>query len=274
MHFSPLSLTDSVAWAALLAQSFDRTPEAMQQMLFWLHDGYPVIAWGAWDEDKLVAQYACLLVELALPYRADSVKAGMSLNMCVHPDYRGKGLIKQVSQPVYEAIYARGGLAGIGFSNAEGVQVDRKSKGYGYRVLGSMHAVAGWLKPGKNSPGLELTDTLPEDFVSSFRSTINHADIHFSYSAQSLMHRYACHPFRQYRYALWREHEAINGLVVYRQVRLRGLPGVALLAAYGDDLPELLRRWSATMRASNLHLVHTLVSPDTQLLPALREIAV
>jgi GNAT superfamily N-acetyltransferase len=271
MHLAPLTINDCTPWAGLLAHAFNRTPEAMEHLLIWLHQGYPVTAWGAWDQDQLVAQYACLGVNLQLPNSHSPVKVGMSLNMCVHPAYRGQGLIKQVAQPVYHAIRAEGAIAGIGFSNAEGVQVDRNSKGYGYQVLGHLPATLGWLKPLKSTPALELLDTLPPDFDLIFNPTTER--IQLVNSARTLMHRYACHPFRQYRYALWREAGIIRGLVVYRPVRLRGLPGVALLAAYSDDLTELLWRWSNSIRRAGFHLVHLLASPGAVLLTVLQKLA-
>lgn len=271
MQLSPLTLNDCLPWAYLLAQSFNRTPEAMQNLLIWLHQGYSVTAWGAWDQGQLIAQYACLTVNLRLPDTPAPVQAGMSLNMCVHPLYRGQGLIKKVSQPVYESIHAEGGIAGVGFSNAEGVQVDRKSKGYGYQVLGHLPSTLGWLKPLKSTPMLELTNTLPTDF--DLPLNITSERIQFASTAQTIIHRYACHPFRQYQYALWREAGVVRGLVVYRQVRLRGLPGVALLAAFSDDLNELMRRWSTTVRQAGFHLVHLLAAPGSVLLAALQKIA-
>src|SRR5688572_6323150 len=100
MDFRPLTLADRPQWASLLALTFNRTTPDTERLLDWLHGGHQVIAWGAWDGDQLAAQYACLLVSLHLPGTSTPIRAGMSLNMSVHPDYRGQGLIKHVSKPV------------------------------------------------------------------------------------------------------------------------------------------------------------------------------
>jgi hypothetical protein len=90
----------------------------------------------------------------------------------------------------------------------------------------------------------------------------------------SVRHRFAEHPFRRYWFGTWRDGEEngdeIRGLVVYRPVRLRGVPGVALLAAYGDDVPALLARWAGAVRRSGVHLVHVVTSPASPLRDALR----
>ncbi|HEX2908591.1 MAG TPA: GNAT family N-acetyltransferase, partial [Phototrophicaceae bacterium] len=214
MELAPLTLEDAPAWAELLATAFDRSPADMRQLLGWLHQGRELVAWGAWDADRLVAQYACLLTHLYLPHSQTIVEAGMSLNMAVHPDYRGRGLIKQVSKPVYEAVQARGGLAGVGFSNANGVKVDRHSQSYGYQVCGQLQPALAWIPPRRSRATLELTDTLPPSFHCP-TATLNGL-ASFVNTDQFIYHRYAQHPFRRYCFGLWREGENINGLIVYR----------------------------------------------------------
>lgn len=263
MNLRPLTLDDAPAWADLLALSFDRTPDDMQKLLRWLHAGYEMVAWGAWDGERLAAQYACLLVNLHLPDNETNVQAGMSLNMSVHPDYRGRGLIKQVSKPVYETVAAQGGLAGMGFSNAEGVKVDRNSKGYGYQVVGQMIPALAWLPPNRKTPALDLNDHWSE---SALHLPPQNGHITFSASLESIRHRYAQHPFRQYHYGIWPE----RGVVVYRPIKF----GVALLAAYGVDLPELLARWSSALRKTGFQFVHVLTSPQSELRKALSQVAV
>ena len=57
------------------------------------------------------------------------------------------------------------------------------------------------------------------------------------------------------------------GIVVYRQNRFAA---VSLLAAYAHDLPELLRRWAATIRQNGIAFVHLLTTPDAGLLTAVK----
>ena len=93
--------------------------------------------------------------------------------------------------------------------------------------------------------------------------------VRYAATAASLHHRFAEHPFRRYRFGAWREDDAIRGLVVYRKVRLRGVPGIALLAAYGEDLPTLLARWAGAVRRTGSPIVHVVTSPGSPLRRAL-----
>ena len=266
MLLMPLTLDHCLPWAELLALSFDRTVSETAQVLTWLHEAYRVTAWGAWEADRLVAQYACLRRRVIVNGRPH--EAGMSLNMSVHPDFRGRGLIKQVSKPVYEQLQAEGVLLGVGFSNAEGVKVDRHSKGYGYQVVGQMTSTLAYLRPLPATQSLTLSETMP---AGDWPVGGNADAIHFEVSAQSIYHRYMRHPFRRYRYGIWEEGGEILGIVIYRTLRQR--PGVALLAAYGHDLRELLRRWSSSVCATGVRFVHTLTTPNADLRRALAQIS-
>ncbi|MBA3871204.1 MAG: GNAT family N-acetyltransferase [Anaerolineae bacterium] len=263
MNFAPLTPNDHLKWAALLSTAFDRTPEDMLRLLDWLHAGHTVMGWGAWDGDTLAAQYNCCLMDLALGGNNGTVTVGMSINMAVDPAYRGRGLIKQVSQPVYEAVAACGGIAGVGFSNRQGVKVDLKSKSYGYRVAGQMQSVVTWLKPQK-ADRLHLTDKWPSvPFPEAVAPATNH--ITFANSPTTLAHRFAHHPFRSYQFGVWQENSTVQGIVIYRNVRVAGLKGASLLAVYGADPTELLRRWSAALQHEGRHFIHLLTTPESNL---------
>lgn len=267
LRYAPLMPQDGQAWAELLALSFDRSHADMCALLDWLHAGYPIVAWGAWDGTRLAAQYSCRLVDLYLPEEKTTALAGMSINMAVRPDYRGQGIIKHLAQPVYEQVAALGGVAGVGFSNAEGVQVDLKSKSYGYRVVGEMVSTALWTSR-RRAEGLELTNEWPEGNF-SVDTCLPHR-FQIITTPESLRHRFGCHPFRRYRYGVWRDKTGIRGIVVYRPMRYGPLRGVSLLAVYSDDVEELLSRWVATLCESGLRLIHILTSPKASVRGYLR----
>ena len=105
-----LSVEDVPAWAELLAVAFERRTTEMQALLHWLHQGWEMVAWGAWADERLVAQYSCLVHQVIAP--TGMLKVGLSVNMAVHPEFRGRGLVKQIAQPVYAALAesGRGGL--------------------------------------------------------------------------------------------------------------------------------------------------------------------
>jgi hypothetical protein len=269
MHFAPLTSNDNPKWAALLAASFDRTPEDMLRLLDWLHTGHTVIGWGAWDGDKLAAQYNCCMMNLRLT-DGKTATVGMSINMAVDPVYRGRGLIKQVSQPVYEAVANCGGIAGVGFSNKQGVKVDLKSKSYGYQVVGQMQSVVVWLKSQKTD-SLCLTDEWPSlPFTDNLVSSNNR--MKFIASPETLEHRFARHPFRKYQFGVWEENGNVQGVVVYRDVYIGGLKGVSLLAMYGTEPAELLMRWSRSLQDEGIRFVHVLTTPESGLRSTLNQL--
>jgi hypothetical protein len=60
--------------------------------------------------------------------------------------------------------------------------------------------------------------------------------------------------------------------VIYRPIHCGPIQGVSLLAAYADDLANLLRCWSNALRASGVYFVHVLLTPASALWPALQSI--
>jgi len=267
MEFRPLALEDRTAWAALLAVCFDRTPEQMERLLAWFHDGFELVTWSAWDGDRLVAQYNCRLLELEIPGHAEPVPAGMGLNMAVDPAYRGQGLLEKVATPVHEMIAARGCTAGVGFSSAGGLAVTRSSRSYAYDVLGPMASIVVPLVRRRYPAPIRLTAAWPDEAI-----VVPHIDdglVRYHVTPASLQHRFGTHPFRRYEFGLWHEDDVLQGLVVFRRTRLRGVRAASLLAAYAVDLPGLLARWAGGLRSTGVHFVHALVSPASPLRAAL-----
>lgn len=271
MEITPLSLQHLAPWSALLATAFHRSPDQMAALLTFLQPEVDLVAWGAWDGPLLAAQYSCLRRSLFLPSWGQTVPVGMSINMAVHPDYRGRGLVKQVAGPVYQALAEGGAVAGAGFSNAAGVQVDRRSSGYGYSVVGRLRPFLLWFRRQMPHDDFYLTEQWPG---LPFLPVRWETAVQFAWTPQSLRHRFACHPFRSYRFGVWVQGECVAGVVVYRPIRLAGLPAAALLAAYGPDLPGLLERWQGAMAASGLRLGHLVGTPACRVVQILRETAV
>jgi hypothetical protein len=239
----------------------------MADVLDRLHAAFPILAWGAWDGTVLAAQYSSLLTELYIPGTHASAPVGMCVNMATHPDYRGQGLIKQVARPVYEELVARGGVAGVGFSNAAGVRVDRHSRGYGYHVVGRMQPqLAVLLRAPRVSP-LQLTDKWP--VLSSPLPA--RESIHFVPTSAWLRYRFADHPQRAYRFATWVQDGQTQGVIAYRL--LPGRVRAALLAAYGPDPAELVIRWAQTMWDSGVRMIYLLTTPGAPWANILRRVS-
>ncbi|MCA9953132.1 MAG: GNAT family N-acetyltransferase [Anaerolineales bacterium] len=270
MRFARLTLNDLTPWATLLAAAFDRELAQMVQLLQFLGDEEQ-LAWGAWDGPTLAAQYSCLLREIFLPSQQRCVPVGLSINMAVHPNYRGRGLVKTVSAPVYDVLTDLGAIAGVGFSNAAGVKVDKHSSGYGYSVVGKLRPYLFWLRPHQPAHDFYLSTEWPN---LPFLPTDHETAVHFAWTPTSLHHRFACHPFRTYRFGVWQKDGAIAGIVIYRSIQLAGLPGAALLSAYGRDLSNLLSRWTAALADHGVRFVHLAGTPTARTARLMRETAV
>lgn len=93
-------------------------------------------AWIAQNADKeIISHYAN--IELVTIKNGKLINSLLCIDMATHPQYRGKGLISKLSQKVYEDVLKSSAIFSIGFSNDQGVLVDRNAKGYGYVVVGA-----------------------------------------------------------------------------------------------------------------------------------------
>ncbi len=282
MELRPLVPTDTEAWSQLIALVFNRTPAEAGSVWQWLNAHQDLLAWGAWDGNTLAAQYSCLLRTLYLPATQSTHLVGISTNMAVHPAYRGRGLVKQVAEPVYAALRDRGALAGVGFSNADGVKVDQRSQSYGYKVVGALSSHLIWLRQsaaadrampmliselgagqlaGRTPSGMDCRPTGPE------------VKICFHNSLDNLQHRFGAHPFRHYRFWVFRSSDgAAQGVVVDRPTALFHLTGSSLLAAYGRDITQVLQGWTLAIREQGAHFVRVLATPYSASLRALNKV--
>ncbi|MEM7114454.1 MAG: GNAT family N-acetyltransferase [Chloroflexota bacterium] len=271
MDIRPLTLDDCSAWSDLLAVSFARQPAQMTALLHHFYGERQLVAWGAWDGANLAAQYSCLLTQIHIPGFDMPQTVGMSINMAVHPNYRGRGLIKHVSQPVYQEVFERGGIAGVGFSNAEGVKVDKRSKGYGYQVVGKMSTSFAWIKPlrPKSRGSLMLSSTWPNDLLPK---PANNKSVCFAHSPENLAQRFGTHPFRSYQFGVQKAKQGVKGVVVYRPFSRWGVKGVSLLTAYGADLCSLLEQWRRALAREHVRFVHFVSSPHAALSQTMRQL--
>lgn len=269
MNVSRLTLADVESWAALLAVAFGRRQAEMKALLQWFDAGWEMVSWGAWEQEWVVAQYTCLVNQVVAPQSIIPLKVGLSVNMAVHPEWRGRGLIKHVAQPVYATLQAMGAIAGVGFSNADGVKVDQRSKGYGYQVLGRLRPRLLWLsRPKQTTQPVSLTTCWPDGAWQ-----LSHEPAcHFRFAADPtwLQNRYARHPFRSYRFGVWQDGKTICGIVIDRTIRRGGVNGSTLLGAYGDDLPGLLTGWGKAVYEAGDRFVHWLATPAAAMTTALR----
>ena len=210
----PLTAADRVPWARLLATCFDRSPEQMEALLAWFHAGFTLVTMGAWDGDRLVAQYNCRLLELRIP--------GMA------------GLVPGRDGPEHGR-RSRAIAAGACWTSSRR-PCTRRSRGR-----------AAWPAWGSRAPGVSrsrgragTTPTrcsdrwCPLPSPSAARATPRRWRVRgvarggdgpvapdddlvrYAVTPGTLRHRFAEHPFRRYAYAVRRREGVIDGLVVYR----------------------------------------------------------
>ncbi len=91
--------------------------------------------YGAWDnKGNLVSQYTNL--ENNLIYQSSVIKALTCFDMATVPQHRGKGLITQLSQKLYQDVRKSKFVLSFGFSNEQGIKVDKYANEYGYKIVG------------------------------------------------------------------------------------------------------------------------------------------
>jgi len=158
-------------------------------------------------------------------------------------------------------------VAGVGFSSAGGLPVTKASRHYGYEVLGPIVSLAVPLVRPRYPEPLTVSTSWPAGPVSF--GAANDGFVRYATTPESLRHRYAEHPFRQYAFATHELDGVIDGIVVFRETRLRGVPAVSLLAVHGADPAMLLGSFAASLRARRTTLVHMLLAPRSPLRQAL-----
>lgn len=75
-----------------------------------------VLSFNAFDKDKMVAHYACIPTKMNIEGRI--VRGIKSMATVTHPDYRGKGLFKQLAKLTYDYAKEQGFEFVIGVANA------------------------------------------------------------------------------------------------------------------------------------------------------------
>ncbi len=85
------------------------------------------------DTDSVVSHYTNIPITVSADRK---YKAMVCTDMCTDPKFRGLGLISQLSSQVYSEVRKQEYDFSIGFSNDQGIQVDKHSDKYGYQIIG------------------------------------------------------------------------------------------------------------------------------------------
>lgn len=107
------------------------------------------ISFNAFDGDKMVAHYVCVIKELLIDGRI--VKGILSMATVTHPDYRGRGLFKTLAKMTYDCARDNGYEFVIGVANANSFPGFMKY--FPFQYVGQLEFEVGWgnhIKPGND----------------------------------------------------------------------------------------------------------------------------
>lgn len=150
IHLKPCQpLHEIEPLTVLLSQCFQKPEANVKDTLLWKYSQTNSFCAAALTDSQVyLAFYSNLQRDLA--YQSENIPAGLCLDMCTHPQYRGLGLVTRTSQLVYPAVEKAGLALSYGFSNEQGIQVDRHAHQYGYHVVGQLYSYTlvprGWSK--------------------------------------------------------------------------------------------------------------------------------
>lgn len=148
-------------------------------------------------DGTIVSHYANL--ETPVLYKGKLLSAFNCIDMATHPDHRGQGLISTLSKRVYAEVAKTEAVLSFGFSNEQGVQVDKHAKGYGYTVVGKFTRSVKLILPGSKP-----NDTLQE--IQEFDADPHQPEdtvLRIAKSQKYLTWRYQERPEKTYRLYAW-----------------------------------------------------------------------
>ncbi len=137
IKYSP-SYFDS--FSDLLIQSFpienkDKLSGVKWKFFHPFHNGKQLI-YIATTKEFVVSQYTNLPFTICM--NEVGYKSMLCADMSTRVEHRGQGLISKLSQNVYHEVVSKGYDFSVGFSNEQGVQVDKHASGYGYVIVGKV----------------------------------------------------------------------------------------------------------------------------------------
>lgn len=127
------------SFVELIHDNFEIKNKDKEKYIFWkyfdlFYRGKTITYLAVNDSGKVISQYTN--VPISISYQGKSFRTTVCMDMVTDSVYRGRGIITLLSKKVYKEVENEKYDFSFGFSNDEGVVVDKKSKGYGYKVVG------------------------------------------------------------------------------------------------------------------------------------------
>src|SRR5260221_9654961 len=126
-------------FTSLLTKSFNIKNADKEGLIKWkffdsIHEGKTITYIALDGKNNVVGQYTNLPFKIARKNRI--YKTMDCVDMTTDINHRGMGIISKLSKLVYKEINEKKYDFSIGFSNDEGVKVDKNSSNYGYKIVG------------------------------------------------------------------------------------------------------------------------------------------
>ncbi|MEN9328538.1 MAG: hypothetical protein RI947_1346 [Candidatus Parcubacteria bacterium] len=200
--------------SSLLHDSFDIKTRDKEQFVTWkyfdsFHNNKTITYIALAEDGRVASHYTNIPIPL---YRNGSVHQSMlCTDMATARAHRGKGLITQLSTNVYKKVIHNNYDCSFGFSNSEGLKIDKYSHNYGYTIVAPFSR---YFKPliRKKLTSYVLHPT--ENFHEDIPLTNDYWRIYKS--TDYLTWRYLDKPTNDYTIYTIEEHNKIVGYVVIR----------------------------------------------------------
>lgn len=99
-----------------------------------------VLAFGAFDGDKMVAHYACIPIQMMIA--GTNTNGILSMAVVTHPDYRGRGLFRTLAAATYDLAKQKGYDFVVGVANANSFPGFMKY--FPFQFIGRLEVKWGW----------------------------------------------------------------------------------------------------------------------------------
>jgi len=193
-----ITVVDKQALFDLLGECFNLPEKSVNQQLSWRYEAssflQKMIAFGAYTKEKqLVSFYANVPHQIV--YKGKSKDVYLCLDIATKVGHRRQGLISQLSSCVYQQL-DKNNLENIsiGFSNKEGIRIDKNSRNYGYQIVGSFQTYIRPSRASKSQVNFKRQDLLEAGDVWP------HTSFQIHKNSQYLKWRYLGKSHRNYNY--------------------------------------------------------------------------
>jgi hypothetical protein len=204
------------SFAKLLIDNFEFDNKDKRASIFWkffhpfLQD--KTVTYIALYKNKIVSQYSN--IPYPVSFNNHQYKTMLCADMATDENHRGQKLISKLSAKVYEDVEKQNYDFSIGFSNDDGIKVDKNAKNYNYQIVGAFVRYFRFLIFPTHS---EFQLIKVKDFDKNWVDT-NENYLHVLKDYAFLQFRYVKKPHNTYTIYKFMYDQVNQGYVVIRKV--------------------------------------------------------